>query len=135
MTFSGKYIFLSALLFLAGIAAPAEKVSDAERDAYAIAACQPGKSLDVYHTASEVGQTFGLLKHAFHEAVFAEESEVSHHEPEFHGKEQKYGFLYLHPGILSPEFSSGKISSPFKGENYLPYQFSHKYLLFRSLLI
>ncbi len=134
MRFSGKNIFLSALLFLAGIAAPAERMPDTG-DAYAIEACQPGKTFEAYQEASEVGQTFGLLKHAFHEAVFVEESEVSNHEPDFQGKEQKYGFLYIPPGFLSPGFSSGKIGSPFKGENYLPHQFSRRYILFRSLLI
>lgn len=135
MRFSEKYIFLPVLLFLAGIAAPAEKVSDTENDAYAIAACLPGRTFEVCQHTAQVGQTLGTLKHAFHEAVFAEESEVDHDEPQFQGKEQKYGFLYLPPGVLSLAYSSGKINAPFKGENYLPYQSSRRYILFQSLLI
>ncbi len=129
-----KYIFLSVLLFLAGIAAPAERVSDTENDT-AIAACLPGRTFRVCQDIPEVGQTLAILKHAFHEAIFAEESEVDHQETEFQGKEQKHGFLYLAPGFLSLAYSSGKINIPFKGKNYLPYQFSHKYILFESLLI
>lgn len=135
MRFSVKYIFLPVFLFLAGIVAPAESVSDTENDACAIAACLPGRTFEACHSTSEVGQTLGILRHAFHEAVFAEESEVDHQESEFQNKEHKYGFLYLPPGVLSLDYSSGKINAPFKGKDYLPYQFSHRYILFQSFLI
>jgi len=129
-----RYLFLPALLFLAGIAAPAERVSDTQNEA-AIAACMPGRTLDVYKDVSEVGETLGLLKHGCHEAVFAEESEVNHDEPGFQGKDQKYGFLHLPPGFLLLAYASGKINAPLRGKNYLPYQFPRKYILFQSLLM